>query len=421
MNDARQSPMTWVAAVTIAVGGALLGGCGGCGIEQSPGQLMRGEADRQGLERLEEEGRDRVRSGSQRLSFELVEAVRDETEGDFAISPQAFLMGVGQLIPAVEGDTRQSIAEMWGVEEEELEMVMAVLNQQGVHLEGQSGSGLRLDHRNDVWVDSRLEPSQAYLDLLMRYSGRGIHGVDGETAIDDWIQRVMGDRSIELVGEWEEGSVALTQAVKVGGMWQYAFEEEASGGGPMESADDAQVRPMMEGRESYRFYRDAQTQAVAFGYQGTNTSLIAMKPRSSSASFEEWEEGLDSARFLEVVDGLSRLEEGEVGLPTFEVSHRWDLRSALGEMAPEMTGDEVDLSGIGSPAPRRLGVVGHHAALEVGSRGGRQSAEHVEEARSRGQGIRFDRPFYVVVYDQGAEAVLLVGRVMEGLEAEHLE
>ncbi len=406
--------MGWV--VGLGLWSVLVAGCGGCGIEESPGTLKVGDADRQGLMPLEEEGRDRVRQGSLALSFEIFDGVRQESDADVVMSPQAVLMGISQLIPATEGQSSAAVAELWGVEEDELEMVMAVLNQQGVHLERQSGADLRFDHRNDLWVDEKSEPDEGYLELLRRYTGRGVHVVDEESDINHWVGRVMGDGELEVIGDWEEGTAALTQAVHISGVWRYGFESTGSSGGPMESADAEHRWPMMEGRESYRFYRDSTTQAVAFGYQGANTSLVAMKPRSATMSIEEWGEGFDGERFQSIVEGLSRLEDGEVDLPEFDLRQQHQLGGVMEELAVEVFGDEADLSGFGERSPERVATVGHVASLEVGERGGRQSAEHVEEAGRRGEAIAFDRPFYFAVYDEGAEAILLLGRLKTGFE-----
>lgn len=427
--------MTRLAYILIAAAIAAAG-CGNCsGPGESPGELRHGSQPRLETPTVDPDNRAQHRENRREFSFDLLRRVVDHGEDEnVVVSPYSIATSMAKLYAGAGGQTRREIADALRFELDDDELHRA-FNELDIRLATHARhAGFRFDHADAIIVDEDADIRHAYLNVLTHHYGDGVHDIElsahaeaSRQAINRWIAGHTRHGIVDLFDPNaidENASLLVANSAHLSAPWLYEFDVRNSAVAPFTTLDGSAVNTtLMFGDESYRFFDDQHTTAAAIPFGGANLFFIALMPAESDADFSAWEKHLDSDHFAAVVDDLSGLEKGELHLPKFELHSTHDLRSLLTEMGLQSAFDpeHADFSNLYAEDDEPLAAAAHGASLKIGERGAGTAPSKpgdLDDAIDTGRSdepklLRFDRPFYFAVYDEGAQVILLAGRITD--------
>ena len=342
-------------------------------------------------------------------------------------SPYALASALAKIYAGAEGDTGRQMSEVLGLAVDD-QVLHGVFNELDRQFERQARQGDFVFHVvNALMVDDAVQLRGDYLDLLATHYDDGVHTLDfsggpdlSRRAVNQWVAAQTNNRFPDHLPEAamdDPRGLALASAIYFHARWQYRFDSSDTGRRAFRGADGSTSEvEMMRGEKAYRFFRDGRTRAAALRYDGANVSFLAIKPATEEQDFRAWSEELDGDYFRDIVDGLGRFAEGEVGLPKFTLQTTTDLEDVLSELGVTSPFDAevADLSAISENGELFVAHAAQGAVIEIDEHGGHAEFEQLEHrAGAAGQAMHFDRPFYFAVYDQATDTILLLGRVVE--------
>ena len=182
------------------------------------------------------------------------------------------------------------------------------------------------------------------------------------------------------------------------------------------------ILPTMRQGGSFRYLENAQFQAVALPYRGSQMARYVLLPAPDS-SLAKLVESLSAARWEEWTRQFTE-SKGSLELPHFKVDSCMQLARTLIEFGMERAfdGKHAEFGGIQDEAPLWLDQVLHRAVAEVNEEGTEAAAATMmvfagSSLRKQRPEPYFrmivDRPFVFLVRDEVSGAILFLGFVID--------
>ena len=292
---------------------------------------------------------------------------------------------------------------------------------------GDTGT-VRLDVANAVWAQQGLAWERGFLDALAGYFDAGVspadyraHAAEAIAAINNWCAQATHGVIPEIVTDQQVTDMTrlvLANAVYLKADWKYPFDKGLTAERPFTTASGATVSvPTMHGHVVLPTRRSQGWQAAS-PYAGDKIAMLALLPDRGreaqvgslvrSAGLAALLQGWDHSR--SPLSAPQREGEGaaQVVLPKFRIASTHDLGTAADPVSPLRVlgadlafSDGADFSGLTRTEPLKLQFATQKATIVVDELGTEAAAVTAigAMAMSAPPVLRFDRPFYAIVYD----------------------
>jgi serine protease inhibitor len=206
----------------------------------------------------------------------------------------------------------------------------------------------------------------------------------------------------------------LINALYFHGSWAHPFDRRQTRDAPFTRPDGTQRSvPMMQADRMFPVLRGDGFSAVNLPYGNGRFSMVLVLP-DEGASLGDFYAGLDAERWLRWM-GEFREQRVMLSLPRFRLEWESSLNDALIGMGMGIAfgqggHDFTDLS----PSNPWIDHVRQKTFLEVDEEGTTAAAvTSVAMVTSMPPELRFDRPFFLAIYDQATRTVLFAGQVTD--------
>ena len=245
------------------------------------------------------------------------------------------------------------------------------------------------------------------------------------TQINQWIADATEGRIENLLAEGtvdERTVLVLVNAVYFLANWAHQFEQGMTREQPFTALDGTTHEvPMMSQQHSFPYAEVDGTQAVELPCVGGDVSMLVVLPPEDE--FESYEQSVDSATVVELVDTLEK-QEGRVSLPRFEFESGFGLGSVLEQMGMRDAFDAQDadfgamVSKDESDEDLYLDDVYHKSFVAVDEAGTEAAAATTAMMGTTSvpkDPFEFvaDRPFLFAIRDRPTGTVLFLGRAVD--------
>ena len=391
-------------------------------ITQLPRSLTRAETD--ALQAANEFGLHLLR----RLYAE-----RGDARASVFISPLSASMSLGMLLNGAGGETFDAMGNVLGLNG----LLVAEANAAYKDL---MELLLRLDPSvefrlaNTSWLEEGMRIRRDYKSRVQETFGARIENVrfeeaDMANAINAWVAESTGGRVKDLVTPEEfAGLVALmVNTVYFKGEWSDPFDPVETAMVEFRRADGSTVTvPMMGqaldarvgGGEDY----GENYVAVDLPYGGQAFSMMVVVP-VGDGTLAQLVEGMDGARWQELVDALRGEARTEVRLPRFELTYEKVLNDVLKAMGMEVAFDRSNadfgwiLGNANLPGRRgvpHIGWMKQKTFVKVDEKGTETAAATGTAFAVSGTSVlQADRPFLFAIRERLSGTILFVGTVSD--------
>lgn len=247
----------------------------------------------------------------------------------------------------------------------------------------------------------------------------------GRQRINAWVMDQTNDRIDELLPPDSLNTLTrlvLVNAVYFLGKWQKPFDPHSTEPGFFfVNGSDRQTTPTMHQTSLLQHGEVDGVQVLEMAYQGDDLAMTFLLPRARNG-LGALEASLDQAKLTRFVGAL-RPTQVSVSLPKFEIRDaRFPVPDVMKDLGMRLAfdRDRADFTGMGNPPnPQESLYVSdafHEAFIRVDEEGTEAAAATGVVMGTRSlppppKVFRADRPFFLLIRDNGTGAVLFMGRV----------
>ncbi len=370
--------------------------------------------------------------GNTSAALDLYAGLREGDENLF-FSPHSIISVMGLSLGGAGGTTRTELEATLRVTtaadfHRSMNHLDRALASRGRSSRGANGEPFALTVLNQPFVDPALTLEPAYLELLAQEYGADARQLelverpaDSLRQINEWVSTATRQRLPALLESSD--LTPLSRMVMINAMyfssgWATNFEESSTAQQTFFGLPGAaQVQMMRSRRLSARELETAELQAVELDYSGGELSMVIIMP---TGDYRTWEATLALATVTAVREGLAPALL-DLSMPKFETRTRRDLKPPLEARGLKAIFDpqRADLSAM-SADPLYLAFLRHEAWIDVSESGTKAAAATVggfaapPSAPPQPKRVIIDRPFFFFIQDRATQAVLFVGRYVQG-------
>ncbi len=399
------------------------------------GEEVRSTKQRLTSPQAAEEDLQKQVAGNNAFAFDLYQQIRSGDNNLF-YSPHSITLALAMLYGGAKEDTEKQIAQVlhYDLPQDKLHAVFNALDlelaKRGQNKKGADGEPFRLRIANAIWGQKEHPFLSSYLDLLALNYGAGLRVLDfvaqpdpSRILINQWVEQQTEGRIKNLLPQGSVDSLTrlvLTNAIYFNAAWSTPFETKNTADKPFYLLDNSSINvATMHGVQPAQYAKDADYQAVAIPYDGSELSMLVIVPEKGK--FASFEQSLSGA----VIDDiLSKMTHAQVTLqlPKFSFTVETNLKEklqALG-MSDAFTAGKANFSGIDGQKELFVTGVFHKAFIKVNEAGTEAAAATgiVAGTTSVPQlvTLNVDRPFIFLIRDHATKAILFAGRVLNPAE-----
>lgn len=292
-----------------------------------------------------------------------------------------------------------------------------------------SKATVALDVANSLWGQRDTRWEAAFLAVLARHYGAGMHLVDyksnaepARTLINAWTADKTHDRIRDLVPEGaldELVRLVLVNAIYLKAPWEEPFESSLTRPRPFRRSDGSIVRvPMMSGAlEMAGYGRGSGWQAARLSYAGRDLAMTVVVPDDPDLQkFSPWLDGTGLQQILTEPHPVPMLN---LQLPRFKFRLTARLNEHLKALGMPTAFDpyRADFTGMTTQEQLYISDVFHDAFIAVDEKGTEAAAATavVMSTVSMPPSITLtvDRPFLFVIHDIETATPLFIGHVAD--------
>lgn len=357
------------------------------------------------------------------FALDLYARLRDE-RGNLAVSPLSVASALVPLADGARGTTRAEIERSlrlpgsWESSRAGWLETLAAIGARG-------GDGVDLDAANALWVAKGERLLPAFLDGVSKGLGVAVERVDfagdpggTEERINRFVSEVTRGKIPRLVSNLDPRTrLLIVNAVYFKGLWASPFEKERTETLPFTEASGASAPiPFLRKKEEFRYFEDADLQALELPYRGGKVRMLLLLPRAKGG-LPALERALDRARYDAIVNGM-RTWDVDVSIPKFEIESSFErtfVRALEGLGVKTAFTEAADFSGMTGVRGLFVSRAIHKVFVAIDEEG-------TEAAAATGVGMRpvsvvpsarfvADHPFLFAIRDVPTGTILFFGRV----------
>jgi serine protease inhibitor len=365
-----------------------------------------------------------------RFAFKLFAAlVQQDSGANIFISPASIALALAMTYNGARGETAQAMAYTL----EFGELSLDAINQANAELKAllvQQQPHVALAIANSLWARQGVEFSSEFMQRNTEFYAAEIVELDFAASsavarINDWVRQQTNDKIAKIIDDIPGAAILfLINAIYFKGDWTKTFDKAQTRPGSFTLRDGTQQQhPMMTQSGDYRYFENADVQAISLPYADGRLSMYIFlpAPQSSLAAFQAT---LNAANW----DGWMRQfhsKEGRIVLPRFRLEYEVTLNQALSAlgMAIAFAPQSADFSGMVATAatgPRLcIDEVKHKTFVDVNEEGTEAAAitavimTRASFTAKRKFSMVVDRPFFCAIRDDQSGTILFMGSVSE--------
>lgn len=365
------------------------------------------------------------------MAFALAWMKSDSVRGEenAVISPVSAYLALTMAAMGAEGETWDELARVFGEDEAWPDHAAALMK---VFTKDKKN---KVKIENSAWTAEGVELQKSYRRALKRtLSARTFSAAlseeSGMKAINDWVKKSTEGMIDRLLSKplSENTVLALINTVYFKGQWSEPFQTELTQKGEF-TRDDGEVveTDFMRQNDHFRYWalKDG-AQAIRIPYEGDEKAFLAILP-PEGVSADEYLNALSADTLAEMQGSFERASTGAsyerviLRMPRIDAGCTLDVKAFLSEMGVTrafdpaqaqfgklLTGDEsVWISQILQKTRLKLDEKGTEASAATVIVAEATSARIPEEPIE----LTLDRSFLYIIYDEGAEMPLFMGKV----------
>jgi serpin B len=381
---------------------------------------------RKSTESISQEADQSSSSPSARFAFRLFRQLSSHSNTNVFFSPSSIMLCLAMVHELASGETRQSMAqalEIASLDAPKLAAEIALLKSAFRPRED-----AQVAFANSVWLSTHVQVAEELAAKLRElYESElatvDFGGSDAVPIINRWVNSKTRGKISKIVSQLSPlSALVATNAVYFRGVWVRPFEPEFTQNCRFITAELTKQLPAMVQGGTYSYYEDGKVQMVALPYKGGLSMYVVLPsvensggefPRHvSSGSWESW-------------IAKSKLMKGTIQLPRFKVDYDAQLKSALTALGMDRAFDEnrAEFEAIRTNQPPVwIDQVVHRAMAEVNEAGTEAAAvtavlmragSAMNQRPERRFSLIVDRPFLVVIRDDGTKTILFMGWIAD--------
>lgn len=364
--------------------------------------------------------------GVNRLASNIYQEL--DVQDNVFFSPYSLSIALSMLDLEADGQTKEQIEEMLGIEDLD-EWSREVSD----YINGGDKEDAKLETANAMWISKQLELSQnaeeEVFTPLKEFFGSEIFQADMENEdkkvlsdINEWVSDHTEGMIDPLLEELPGGTVSvLVNAVYFDGKWTNPFDEEQTQKETFYGTKEESEVDMMAQSGEFRYVETDEYQAVQIPYGDGSIAMNILLPADDEGKpVEEWYEALGKGQdeIWKELNEAQMTEMESVKLPKFSLEYSIPdldrIMKALG--MTEAYSDQADFSRLAEGL--KVDSIVHKAKLEV-------SEEYTKAAAATGIISKMtaileeeekpefvaDHPFLFVIQDTQNDMILFMGQV----------
>ncbi|UCF80332.1 MAG: serpin family protein [Acidobacteriota bacterium] len=378
------------------------------------------------------------------FAFDLHAELRAE-EGNLFFSPFSISSALAMTYAGARGDTAAQMAAVLRLPpaDEGVHSKLGALVSE-LHARGEE-TDCALHVANALWGQRGLGFRPEYLELIKTSYDGDLRELDfkkdtegARRTINAWVEEKTFEKIKNLIPRGilkKLTRLVLTNAIYFKGKWARTFDEASTRPAPFHSPTGEREVPMMHQTGRFGYTEDGAVQVLEMPYGTPDSgaasersperlSMLVVLPKDES-SLGALEDSVNAEKLERWINRL-RNEKVKVYLPKFKLTERFLLGKILQEMGMTYAFQTVepsraDFSGITTEEKLAISEVIHKAFVDVNEEGTEAAAATaVVMARVVGGTFkpstpvfRADHPFLFFIRDNGTNAILFMGRVVD--------
>lgn len=346
------------------------------------------------------------------------------SDGNSLISPVSLLLALGMTANGAEGQTREQMEAVLGMDADALSACMhGYLASLPVH--NSSTSMGKLNAANSIWVREGVSVREAFLQSAVDAYDAQVYSApfDQSTvgAVNSWVSRHTDGMIDRILSDLPDNSaMLLLNAVAFEAEWQTIYQAASVREHTFTCEDGAERTVSMMYSEESRYLESPLASGFLRPYLGGRYVFAALLP----------DEGVTVSELLSSLDGqalcdlLSAPVDAEVdaGLPKFSYETAMDAKASLTAlgMTDAFSANDADFSGISRAGDLFISRVLHKAYIAVNEKGTRAGAATAVDMGTTGtmipeerKTVILDRPFVYLILDTKYTTPVFLGVLMD--------
>ena len=357
--------------------------------------------------------------------------------GNLVCSPYSVAVALAMTRNGARGQTADELDRV--LHAPALDQLNSGLNSLIQLVEGRAGGQIRadgskatisLDVANSLWGQRDTRWQQAFLDVLARDYGAGIHLVDYKRAPEisrSMINRWTSDQTHAKISELIPDGVlndmtrlVLVNAIYLKAPWEEPFEKLATSRRPFTRADGSgvEVEMMSNQLRQGEFASGAGWQAGRLRYAGGKLGMAVVVPDPGQT--RRVQDLLRGAGLAQILAGFKPAAGLRLEMPRWRFRVQTQLNDQLAALGMPTAFDEgkADFSGMTTQEHLFVSRVLHEAIIavdEAGTEAAAATAVVAERTSARLPSfvLTANRPFFFIVHDIETATPLFFGRVSD--------
>jgi serpin B len=285
-----------------------------------------------------------------------------------------------------------------------------------------------------LWAQQDANFLPGYLKLVQADYGAGFRPVDFKTSpdaaravINQWVEDQTNKKIQNLLGPGTVTSATrliLTNAIYFKGTWLDEFDQRDTEAEDFHLTAKRTVKTQMMNRtgEGYDYYDGGSFQEIELPYKG-GCSMIVLLPKAIDG-LPALEHSFTAANASAWIGKLKPAEKVILTFPRFTLTQEFELSGTLTRMGmPLAFSGAANFSGIDGKQDFAISAAIHKAFVDVTETGTEAAAATAITMYATAMRrdfpepppivFRADHPFLFLIYDNGANSILFLGRVTD--------
>lgn len=363
---------------------------------------------------------------SNKFAFKLFREINsEENDKSLFISPLSVSYALGMAYNGAAGDTReaiQSTLELSGLTLEEVNSSYKSLTEFLTGLDPEVAFLIA----NSIWYRLGFEVKDEFINLNKTYFAAEVAGLDfndpeAAGTINAWVSENTRDKIDKIVESPIDPytMLFLINAVYFKGTWTYEFDKELTTDAPFFLIDGSTAPcRMMHQKSEFSYFANDDVQMITLPYGSERFSMAILLP-AQEININDFAADLDEESWNSWLGSLSE-HEVNLSMPKFKLEYEMSLNSVLATLGMEIAFApfQADFTNINETPGLYISKVKHKSFVEVNEEGTEAAAVTsieigIVSVPPNEIFMRINRPFLFVIYENQANTILFMGKILQ--------
>ncbi|XP_016067967.1 PREDICTED: alpha-1-antiproteinase 2-like [Miniopterus natalensis] len=358
------------------------------------------------------------------FAFSLYRQVANQSKTtNVFFSPVSIATAFAMLSLGAKGETHTQILE--GLDFNLTERAEADIHRgfQGLlHILNQPDNQLQLTTGNGLFLDDSVKLVDKFLEDVKKiyhseaFSVNFKDSKEAKKKINDYVEKGTQGKIVDLVKDLDKDTVlALVNYIFFKGKWKANFEAEGIAKGDFHVDKETTVQvPMIYRAGMFEAMQDREISSWVL-LQRYRNRFCAYLILPDPGKMQELEATVSDGHLRRIYATMDK-RHVNLYLPKLSISGTYDLKNVLGKMGiTKVFNNAAELSGISEETPLKLSKALHKAVLTLDEKGTEAAGATSLHAMpmSLPPDVKFNRPFFMAIYDRNTECLLFMGKVVD--------